>query len=634
MLNAVRLWILFSTSLVCAGWFLSALGQLNRAGYGVVLVLIAAAGFLCWEKNRRTWPEFFLRAAWKFKRRCRHPLPLLFMALAVMALVGGLLYVSSNNDSNEYRIPRVWHWLAQGRWHWIHTMDDRMNIAGNGFEWLAAPFMVFTRTDRCNFLINWISYLMLPGLIFSVFTRLGVRPRVAYWWMWLLASGWCYAMQAGSTANDSFAVIYALAAVDLALRAREKNSAPDFLLSLLAAALLTGAKQTNIPLVALWAVAAWPGARLLTARPKLTLLAVIAGLVVSCAPMIFLNLKHTGSWVGVPPGSLWSQCALKSPFWGVVGNAFCIPQENLQPPYLPDVDAWNAIMHRFLETPFGSHFNSFEQFGHMAQGASEADAGIGLWIVILTLISIWGTRRCCRVAGVPAGEGEYGSQARLLRWLPWLALLVFMAKVGTYPIARQLAAYYVFLFPSFLVWPGQTALVRRGYWQKLAMVVMLLTAGMQIVARNRPLFPAETILLPLRDKHPGWKFLAKAWDSYACRLSVDTQRHVFQNSLPADETVVGYVTFRGSQETGLWLPFGRRRVQRILPDDTPQQVRAEGIHYVVLDGGLYTYALPSVTIADWTNRYDGVLVDSVKFETQPGKTGGDYLVRLNPAHNK
>ena len=98
-----------------------------------------------------------------------------------------------------------------------------MNIAATGFEWLSAPLLLFTRTNQFLFLINWASYLMLPGLIFSVFTRLQVRPRVAWWWMWLLASGWCYVLQASSDMNDSFAVIYALASVDFALRAQEKK---------------------------------------------------------------------------------------------------------------------------------------------------------------------------------------------------------------------------------------------------------------------------------------------------------------------------------------------------------------------------------------------------------------------------
>ena len=160
--------------------------------------------------------------------------------------------------------------------------------------------MLFTRTDRLIFLINWISYLMLPGLIFSVFLRLQVRPRVSWWWMWFLAAGWCFVMQAGSDANDTFAAIYALAAMDLALRANEKKSVTNLWLSLLAAALLTGAKQNNIPWFLPWLLAAWPGWRLLrTPRPVGTFAVAAVGLFISAVPVTAFNIIHAGNWQGV-----------------------------------------------------------------------------------------------------------------------------------------------------------------------------------------------------------------------------------------------------------------------------------------------------------------------------------------------
>src|SRR5204863_6928724 len=106
--------------------------------------------------------------------------------------------------------------------------------------------------ERWLFLVNLFSFALLPGLIFSVFTRLGVRPRVAWWWMWLVPGGYCYAMQAGSLATDAYAAVYALAAVGFALRCRDTRSAQDLWLSLLSAALLTATKQTNLLLLGLW----------------------------------------------------------------------------------------------------------------------------------------------------------------------------------------------------------------------------------------------------------------------------------------------------------------------------------------------------------------------------------------------
>ena len=260
MLWAVRAWIFLSTVLVGAGWILSALHQLNRIGYLLVFVIM---GGMVWTYRKFTAlglvsvkHNFLVRFFWRF----RHPAPLLFLVLSVMVLLGGVLYDSSNVDTNSYRLPRILHWLWQEQWHLIRSGDLRVNFAGVGWEWLAAPLVLFSKTDHPLFLINFVSFLLMPGLIFSVFRRLKVSGRIAWWWMWLLPTGWCYLFQAGSVTNDAFATIYALAAVDFALRASEKKSVRDLWWSMLAVALLTGVKQTNIPLALLWfipVVAGW-----------------------------------------------------------------------------------------------------------------------------------------------------------------------------------------------------------------------------------------------------------------------------------------------------------------------------------------------------------------------------------------
>ncbi len=124
-----------------------------------------------------------------------------------------------------------------------------MNDRACGIEWLSAPLLLFTKSDRALFLLNFIPFLLLPGLVFSIFTRLGVRARVAWQWMWLLPTGYDFLLQAGSIANDTFPAVYALAAVDFAARAWQSRRAADLWHSILAAALLTGAKASNLPLL-------------------------------------------------------------------------------------------------------------------------------------------------------------------------------------------------------------------------------------------------------------------------------------------------------------------------------------------------------------------------------------------------
>ena len=596
--------------------------------------MLAAIALSCWLQPT-AWhlQRRLARLFHKFRKRFIRPAPLLFIILAVATFAGGALSPSVNGDSNAYRIPRVFHWLGEEQWHWIHTGDLRMNIAGCGFEWLVTPLILFTHSSRFIFLINWISLLMLPGLLFSVFTRLQVRPRVAWWWMWLLSSGWCYVFQAEADINDSFAVIYALAALDFALRARESERMIDWWLSLLAAGLLTGTKQTSIPLVALWGIAAWPGLRPMWLRPKRILVVVAVALVVSALPLIAINLWHTGNWMGIPnraanvPGWRWTNTTLGSPCWGIIGNTFCLAVQNFKPPLFPMADAWNAAMEHFVRTPFGSHFASFESFALLDNGTRDSNAGIGLGVCLLTGLSVGWARKFKASPDVHIG-GSVDTLKRLLRLAPWGLLRLFMAKVGTYQNARQLAPYYVFLFPSLIVAPGHVRLVRQTLWQWLVCSVMLITVTLLILSRAHPLFPAQTLFGWLLEEYPHSKIVAHLSVSYSTQLFVQTQINCFQNDLPPGQTNFGYYsTFNCVSEPGLWQPFGRWHIERVLPSDTPAQLRLQPIRYIVVDEQALLHS--KQTLREWLQTYDAELVKEVAFRTPWGQPPRHlYLTRL------
>jgi hypothetical protein len=642
MLNLVRFWILLSTMLVGAGWILSALHQLNRIGYAVVFVLAGIAAAFWWKKARWRPQKNPAQLFQKLCRRCKRPAPFFFLLLALLAFLSGALLPDLNYDSDAYRIPRVFHWLWFGQWHWIHTFDARMNISACGFEWLCAPLILFTHTDRFLFLTNWISFLLLPGLIFSVFTRLQVRPRVAWWWMWFLAAGWCFVLQAGSVDNDSLAAVYILAAVDLALRARERNYATDLWLSLLAAALATGVKQTNLPLALLWLIAAWPSIRLFWLRPFGTVLVAAFGLLVSAVPISILNYRHYGTWLPLDAVGLVGSGRFRlDPFWGVIGNVFSIPLQNLMPPFhelMPpffrySTSLWNEQMRHFLFTPFGAHFSSFENFGYLTtdyyHGICEGNAGIGLGICILMLATLLEIRRQ-KKAGLVGQPVPPDRLLFLLRLVPWGLLLLFMAKVGTSSSARHLAPYYIFLFPLFLVKTGHAKVVRQRRWQRRGLEIMLFTAIVVAGAGNRPLLPLPALWEILHAKFPQNGLVTDQCSRYADSdfVAAAARKNFVEKFLPPGETVVGYHPIVCDvDEPALWLPYGRRRVECVSPGDSPGRLRSLGIRYIVVH--LYPQ---EGSIMDWMEKYHATLVGQYVFPNPSATTFAPpelYLVRLD-----
>ncbi|HTV39229.1 MAG TPA: hypothetical protein VMF08_01530 [Candidatus Sulfotelmatobacter sp.] len=131
----------------------------------------------------------------------------------------------------------------------------------------------------------------------------------------------------------------------------------------------------------------------------------------------------------------------------------------------------------------------------------------------------------------------------------------------------------MFFFPALLVTAGQSRLTRQRWWQKLGLGAMLSTVVLLIIAREHPLFPAETIVAALKRASVGRTVILKIdksfyyWDSTRMVLADPLKKKI-----PPSEHVVGYATFFGYCEPGLWLPFGSRMVERILPDTAPGEL--------------------------------------------------------------
>ncbi len=631
MKKAIATWIWFCAYLNCAGWLLSAIHELNAAGYIAILAIGIAAFFVA----KNSLPSHGTFSWRKFFHRFKRPFPFAFMVLSVMAFIGGAMYAPSNYDGLTYRVPRVLHWLATGQWNWIHTVFPRVNASSCGIEWISAPLISLFKTDRLLFLINIVSLCFLPGLIFSVLGQLGIRRRVAWYWMWIAPTGYCFLLQAGSIGNDSFGAPFALAAIDFALRCKTSKRPGEFFCSILAAALMTGVKFSNIPLLLPWGIAILPSLRFFLQRPAATALVCVVAAFASFVPKAVLNEYYCHDWSGVsmendqPHGST----ALRT-----TANTVLITLLNLVPPVFPESDKWNhfvqktlpahlnARLHQTLTEPQAAEFR-------LEQMQIEENAGLGFGVAILLLVSI---ANAVALRGKLFSMISFHSAEALWRTAimitPWFSLFALLSRSGVYPIGRILAPYYLLLLPLLLASPAHEQLVKKHWWRGAALVVFIMAAGLLIISPARPLFPAQAILQKVRVHHPDSKIVARMDAVYTVYRERSDAFAPAIEALPPDLKVLGFISY-DNPETSLWKPFGSRRVIHVCPDDNPDYLKGHGVEYIVAGGdmfGKYLFGEQFPALDDWLKTMNAQVTQKIELNLRAGSGPSDwYLIKLN-----
>jgi hypothetical protein len=602
-LQPVKIWIWLAALASLAGWILSAFGQLNRAGY---LIFFAAAFAVVFLWRRKNPPQNDSKKFnWKkFSRRFHRPLPCALAALALLIFFGGAIYPPSNYTGLTYRVARVLQWLAHDGWWWIHSPNYRMNDRACGIEWIYAPLVLFTKSDRLLFLVNFIPFLLLPGLVFSVFTRLGVCPRVAWQWMWLLPTGYNFLLQAGSMANDTYPTVFALAALDFALRAWKSRRTLDLWHSILAAALLTGAKASNLPLLLPWAIAIFPLLPLLRRKIFATALICLVAATLSFLPNAILNFHFCGDWTG---GNLEDpRLTMKNPLVGIYGNAFQLALDNLAPPVFPMAHWWNehatAFLPQFL-TVASKHFD--DGFFTLGELPTEDLAGIGLGLSILLTVSVFASFRCRQSQPCEMTAQIPFSICRWIFLAAWLALLVYGMKSGLANAARIIAPYYPLLIASLVAGAGAAEIVRRRWWKILTVVTLILAFVVLILSPDRPLWPAKTILSHLAAQYPNQPSIVRALKVYATYAQRSDALAGVRALIPPEVKTVGFIGGPDDADISLWRPFGARTVRHFFVNDPPDQIRRR-VEYVVI--GKFTLDAKRETIDDWLQKSGTELV--------------------------
>ena len=368
--------------------------------------------------------------------------------------------------------------------------------------------------------------------------------------MWLLPLGYGYVLQSGSIGNDAFATVYALASVSFVLSADRKESFSDFGWAILAVALLTGTKGSNLPLALPWLVAMLLRYQVWISRIPKLLPWVATALMISFVPTAALNHKHTGSWNGDPTNQ--GKMNLSNPVAGFLGNSLMLGYYSLQPPLLFSPSKTNNLATSLVPAELKSWL--LEQFPRfefkMGEIPMEESAGLGLGLIT------------CFVLWIFKGS-RFRVSLPILRTQTWFflgiaglgSLLFYMAKMGSESTARLLLPYYPFLLLlplGFYRFPKQP--IPKIRWVFLFFASWVIVP--MVLSPARPLFPVQKLLTSIGDS-PQFARVRQVYQTYMQR---GTCWDPILNIIPPDIKTLGFFSHGDDLEAPLWRPFGLRKI--------------------------------------------------------------------------
>lgn len=608
-MRVFAIWICSCTYLNCAGWGLSAIHQLNATGYAIALG-IGLAALMIWQKHNSS--RLLSPIRWrKIKYRFSKPFPVTFLLVACLIFLGGVLYAPNNYDGLTYRLPRMLNWLAAGHWFWIPTINDRMNYSTVAWEWIALPFLAVLHSDRGLFLINVTAFLLMPGLLFSIFRKLGVTRRVAWMWMWIFPMAYGYALQAGGIGNDLIGAVFCLASVHFGLRARHSGKVSDIWLAGLAAALMTGTKLSNLPLLLPCLVAVWPALAGLRKRWIGSSAVAAIALLISAVPIMGLNQAKTGSWTG-DPKNLY-QIQTKSPGAAFLGNSLLLLQQSFMPPVLPNARKVSELLDEKLPAAWRQILkDGFPRYGtgSLNDLPQEESAGLGLGITLVLLVvaglAIWKWRRNFSNLRMTA----VGLAA-------WGAVLFFMFKMGSEADARLMLAYYPLAIIPVLLLPVQDRLLRHRGWNIFAVLSALSILPALILSPSRPLWPAQSMTGWLAQRRPDSSVVHRLTSVYSVYSHRNDVLAPLREALPAEARNIGFLAGGNDTDYSLWRPIGLRRVEYLqtgheLPIQIPHTVE-----WIVVKEKIFS-EISHEPLEEWALQHHAKRVLSIPITTLVG----------------
>jgi hypothetical protein len=282
-------------------------------------------------------------------------------------------------------------------------------------------------------------------------------------------------------------------------------------------------------------------------------------------------------------------------------NAVNLPLANLAPPIFPFRQQWEHLVQRVVPAHVAAGLQENMEAGaagfQIPEMQMEESAGLGAGVTLLVLVvfvrKIRAGKICCaRLFGpeilVPLGA--------------WAGVGVFMVQVGVAGSARYLLPFYPLLVAPVLAGAGAGDFFRRRLWCRVSLCVFAGSVVLLILSPPRPLWPAMTVLHSLDAEHADSHLLNRAWSVYAAYSARTDGFDPIITTLPPEANPLGYMGF-DEPETGLWRPFGSRRIVHFTHQDSAADLRLRGVKIALVSEDFLTQHCQMKT-ADWLLRMD------------------------------
>lgn len=535
---------------------LSALDQLTTSGY---IVFFSFSALLL---MRLKIPQAIKTRHTCFSR-FSYPPALVWLAVAFLILIGSLWHLPSNYDAYSYRIPRMLHWLAEGHWYWINGPDSRYDFMAAMWEITALPILAITGTDRFLFLPNFFCFLMLPGATFSLMRLLGAGRCISRLTMWVAPTGYGFILQSGSLGSDLLgATLFLISLVYLCKWLRNSHSLFLFI-SALALGFSTATKVSNIAFGLPWLLLLAPSLPKLFQKPALLFGTALCGALFSYLPFAAWNLSHGSGFAGDASSSAGK--AGGPLLVSLAGNSIIWPAQNFAPPVFPIAARVQGIVEGAIPQPFLSSLKTqFEGAFKLGVGeiVTEDAAGLGFGTTLFA---------CLLLLAKFFPQGPPLS-CPTPRHLPFLLSIGMFLSIGAFFLSTSMISISRILMPAYLpviallgIGRATDAAAKSRIFVGFAILLQLTAVVVLLLNPARPLLPVPGIascFLP--QESPLLKRIDTVYLAYGQRSRALTP---IVESLGSGTTEIAFVAKADTLETGLWVPFGSRRILPIKAAD-------------------------------------------------------------------